>query len=339
MKNEKNVWHHFDESAFDEELGFLNAMSEKGWQLAGMRVFTQRFVHDDSIVYRYAIDHQFDLSAGEFSQYSAEYEDQGWAYVAKCGNWFVFRRPYDSELPEEEYLLYTDEPSFRDMKSRVNFAVNLAILSILPHMLIHFVLAYLILAAAWVLWLVDNIARRRRFRKIRRIPKPYRFHLWRYSTILFLLLVLVSFFFLPSGWDFYMKGQTTGVQSAQFIVKKPDFIALNMLTYTPKDAEEPIQPVFLLIDESGHTVDSGRMDTDGNPTNEFLHAGTYTLTVDWDAARAPGEGTEANGTSYRIYLTPVSLVQDTIAFYTAWLVLLIVSFGVLLATYIIKPKS
>ena len=94
MKTTKTVFHIFDASAFDEELGFLNEMSEKGWQLSDMdmRWFSQKYVWDDSVVYRYAIDYQ-DLSVGEFKQYRAEFEDQGWSFVTHRGSWFFSVSP------------------------------------------------------------------------------------------------------------------------------------------------------------------------------------------------------------------------------------------------------
>ena len=338
MKETKTVLHRFDFSSFDEELGFLNEMSEKGWQLARMRIFTQEYVRDDRAAYRYAIDFQQSLSAYDFSQYREEFEDRGWAYVTNRGGWYVFRRPYDPALPEEAYLLYSDEPSFRDMKTRVGFAVDLVFLMYLPSMLRCFVLSYLILMAFCLLFFVDSIARRHRFRKIRRAPKPYRFHLYRYSTLPLLLLFSLIFVFLPSKQDLYMQGQAVGMQSEQFTMNKPDFVALNMLTYSSKDAEEPLRPVFILTDESGRTVDSGLMDPNGKPTNEFLRAGTYTLTVDWDAALAPGEEAEDNRTSCLVYLTGVSLLPETDAFYIAWIVWILASFAVVIIVACLTKK-
>ena len=138
MRETKTVLHRFDSSAFDEELGFLDAMSGKGWQMTRMRAFTQEYIWDDSAIYRYAIDYQDSLSSYDFSRYREEFEDHGWSFAANRGDWYVFRRPYDPALPEEEYLLYTDVPSFRDMKSRASLAVNITGLLYLPIVLRYF---------------------------------------------------------------------------------------------------------------------------------------------------------------------------------------------------------
>lgn len=98
MITKKTVFHCFDEAAFDEELGYLNAMSEQGWQLARMRVYTQEYILDDSVIYRYAIDYQKQQPKDEFRYYLAEYEDLGWTHVTKRGDWHVFRKAIRSLL-------------------------------------------------------------------------------------------------------------------------------------------------------------------------------------------------------------------------------------------------
>ena len=335
MKTEKIVWHLFDPSAFDEELGLLNAMSEKGWQLADMCAFTQKYVWDDGTVYRYAIDLQESLSVSEFTQYRVEFEEQGWAYVTKHGSWYVFRRPYDTALPEESYLLYTDEPSFRDMKRGVGPGLSLFGLIWLPAVISRLSLYTILPMVVWLLHIVDYAFRRRRLRRVRRVPKPYRFHTWRYSNILILLLLLSCFAAVQRAIHtdvFLTEGQTVGVQSGSFTMRAPDLVTLRLWTASPKDGTIPAEsPVFTLRDENGRLVDSGLLDRDDS-TTEFLSAGTYTLTVDWDAASVPGAARNG-GTDYFLQLGHVSFASTSV-----YIALLILDFLVFAAVIFVTLK-
>ena len=288
MKTTKTVFHIFDASAFDEELGFLNEMSEKGWQLSDMdmRWFSQKYVWDDSVVYRYAIDYQ-DLSVGEFKQYRAEFEDQGWSFVTHRGSWYFFRKLYDPSHPEAEYLLYNDEPSFRDMKRSVNIAVNIVGFMNLPNLLMHPGVSFLLLAASMLLAFVDSIQRRRRLKRVCRKPKPYRAHLWRHSTLLIILLMLLGVAYssigdaLETEFNPVMRSDgplppLSGVQSTEVTVKLPDLYGIHAYA-----EEADIRSVpYWVTDKDGELICSGVIETKGR-VNHFLWPGTYTLTVDW----------------------------------------------------------
>ncbi len=43
--------------------------------------------------------------------------EQGWEYVDRTFNgWFFFRKEYDASLPEEQYEIYTDTLSLKEMR-------------------------------------------------------------------------------------------------------------------------------------------------------------------------------------------------------------------------------
>ena len=321
MKTTKTVFHIFDASAFDEELGFLNEMSEKGWQLSDMdmRWFSQKYVWDDSVVYRYAIDYQ-DLSVGEFKQYRAEFEDQGWSFVTHRGSWFFFRKPYDPALPEEEYLIYTDEPSFRDMKRSINMAVNTVGIMCLPNWLMHPSLSFLLLALAMLLAFADSIQRRRRLKRVCRKPKPYRAHLWRHSTLLIILLMLLGVAYssigdaLETEFNPVMRSDgplppLSGVQSTEVTVKLPDLYGIHAYA-----EEADIRSVpYWVTDKDGELICSGVVETKGR-VNRFLWPGTYTLTVDW------GPAPSWNASRWATIGYPGSLLPDVpFGAYLAWI--------------------
>lgn len=321
MKTTKTVFHIFDASAFDEELGFLNEMSEKGWQLSDMdmRWFSQKYVWDDSIVYRYAIDYQ-DLSAGEFKQYRAEFEDQGWSFVTHRGSWYFFRKPYDPALPENEYLIYTDDHSFRDMKRTINSAVNISGIMFLPNWLMHPSVSFLLLASSMILAFVDSIQRQRRLKRVCRKPKPYRFHLWRHSTLLMILLIILGAAYSAIGASFetefnpVMRGNgprppLSGVQSTEITVRLPDLYGIHAYA---EDADIQSAP-YWITDKDGELICSGVVETKGQ-VNRFFWPGTYTLTIDW----GPAPGWHASRWATIGY--PGSLLPDVpFGAYIAWI--------------------
>ncbi|MGM9614666.1 MAG: DUF2812 domain-containing protein [Oscillospiraceae bacterium] len=330
MKTGKTLWHSFNISAFDEELGLLNEMSERGWQLQDMRMFYQKYVRDDSVVYRYAIDCPPELSAFEFNQYRTEFADQGWTYVPTHGRTglYVFRKPYDPSLPEAEYLLYTDEFSFQDMKSRLTAGINLFGIIWLPEILLSRpCMPTLLLALSWLIVAAADFSRQRRLKRVRRVPKKYRFHLWRYSGLVASLLLVLWLAYLFGGNSSQMSmmsGPTTGTQSTEFTVKAPELYGLEMEINRPMSATDAgtmlRYPVFTITDERGQIVDSGVLYPDGERTYKFFRAGTYSLSVDWDAACAPGESLPNDGTVYSIHLTyHSSLLPDVpLWVYTVW---------------------
>lgn len=333
MKTEKTLWHRFDECGFDEELGLLDAMSEQGWQLADMRVFTQKYVFDDSTVYRYAIDHQKKLSKTEFEQYRAEFGDQSWDYVTRYGDWYVFRKPYDPTLPEEDYLLYTDEPSFRDMKNAAVAGFSFLCLVQFLRYLTEMNLCVLLMLLWLVCFCIFAALRELRVKRVRRYPKPYRFHLWRFSgaaLLLLFLLLLAGFRAEKNAQKFQMQGPAVGVQSEVITIRMPDYYDLYMLIH-PADQDDPIPaPAYFLTDAGGRTVDSGLMDPNGKPTNVFLRAGTYMLTIDWDAGSPPGEERADDGSDYSARILAASFdVFELLGLpsYTSILVFILSFFG------------
>ena len=123
MKNTKNTkktkrtvkmfaaWdYEFEEQEF-------NRMSEQGWQLVSGGSFTQKYEYDDSVVYRYQLDYNNDVS--DMTRYEETFRDAGWERVNSTLNgWHVFRKAYDPALPQEEYEIYTDDQSRNEMLKR-----------------------------------------------------------------------------------------------------------------------------------------------------------------------------------------------------------------------------
>lgn len=102
---------------FDREIADLNSESEKGWQLSEGRSFSSKFIRDNSIVYRYAIDYNTDIP--DQIRYREMFAEQGWQYINSTFNgWHYFRKVYDPALPQDEYTIYTDSASYKEMQKR-----------------------------------------------------------------------------------------------------------------------------------------------------------------------------------------------------------------------------
>lgn len=103
--------------AYEREIADLNERSRQGWQLVRGGCFRSKFAFDDGAVYRYALD--FDQDIKDPVRYRETYAEQGWEFINDTFNgWHFFRKKYDPALPEEEYHIYTDEESVRQMESR-----------------------------------------------------------------------------------------------------------------------------------------------------------------------------------------------------------------------------
>ncbi len=102
---------------YEREIEALNEESENGWQLVRAGNFHSRFRKNDSIRYRYQLDYAPRVE--DMGRYIETYREQGWEYVNSTYNgWHYFRKLYDPSLPEEEYEIFTDGESLREMNGR-----------------------------------------------------------------------------------------------------------------------------------------------------------------------------------------------------------------------------
>ncbi len=104
---------------YEKELEFLNKQSEIGWQMYRGGLISTKFKKDESIVYRYQLD--FNLHIEDRLEYLGFFHDQGWEYINSTINgWHYFRKEYDPNKPADEYELYTDFSSKKEMASVVS---------------------------------------------------------------------------------------------------------------------------------------------------------------------------------------------------------------------------
>lgn len=102
---------------YELEVEELNKMSEQGWQLIKGGCFSNKFKKNTEVQYRYQMDFQPGIE--DKGRYIETFREQGWEYVSNTFNgWYYFRKLYDASRPEEEYEIFTDVSSAREMNNR-----------------------------------------------------------------------------------------------------------------------------------------------------------------------------------------------------------------------------
>lgn len=117
MKEKRMIKHRqFFIWNYDEEMKYLDKMSEEGWQLVYKKAFHSEFVKDESVTYKYQIDYNNDEN--DKQRYLEMFSEQGWENIdSKTGQKCYFRKKYDETLPKEEYEIYTDKETKKQMFS------------------------------------------------------------------------------------------------------------------------------------------------------------------------------------------------------------------------------
>ena len=139
IKVERAVYAAWD---YELELKHLNEMSEQGWQLIQGGCFHTKYEWDDSVVYRYQLDHNMKIE--NRLRYIDTYREQGWEYINSTFNgWHYFRKVYDPAKSAEEYEIYSDRPSKEEMAGRLGRL--LAVLSVIGGLLFAASLVFFIL--------------------------------------------------------------------------------------------------------------------------------------------------------------------------------------------------
>lgn len=117
MKNYKTTHKMYSAWNYQREIEDLNRMSEQGWQLIEGGMFSSHFKRNSDVRYRYQLDYQPKIE--ERARYIESFREFGWEYVNSTLNgWHYFRKLYDPELPEEEYEIFSDRSSLKEMNDR-----------------------------------------------------------------------------------------------------------------------------------------------------------------------------------------------------------------------------
>ena len=124
---------------YELEIEDLNEMSAKGWQLIqGSHIFSNKFKRNTEIQYRYQLD--FQPSIEDKGRYIETFREQGWEYVSSTFNgWHYFRKLYDASKPEEEYEIFTDVSSAKEMNNRWAIVGMVCLAVLLVYLAFHLV--------------------------------------------------------------------------------------------------------------------------------------------------------------------------------------------------------
>lgn len=110
---------------YDKEEDYINAMSLKGWQLKKGGMFHHTYERSDQ-VYRYRLDfnNKANINPEEGQRYLHIFSEQGWEHINSTFNgWHYFRKKYDPGVSEDEYDIYTDDTSLKEMLGKwIKFA-------------------------------------------------------------------------------------------------------------------------------------------------------------------------------------------------------------------------
>lgn len=102
---------------YKKEVEELNRMSEQGWQLVKGKLLSQKYKKNENVVYKYQLDYQ--PKVDDLGRYIETFREQGWEYVNSTFNgWHYFRKIYDPSLPAEDYEIYSDSTSLKEMNDR-----------------------------------------------------------------------------------------------------------------------------------------------------------------------------------------------------------------------------
>ena len=119
--------HHdlFTRWEFDAAAEEFDRMSEQGWHVTEVGFFTQTYVYNPNLQYRYQIDYNDRIEAP--ARYYESFTDAGWIPVKCKGNdWHIFAKEYAADQPEEAYRIYTDSQSRAQMYRRARRFVGIA---------------------------------------------------------------------------------------------------------------------------------------------------------------------------------------------------------------------
>ena len=304
MKKSKTSYKMYPAWEFDREVADLEAQSEKGWQLQKGGCFHSKFVFDNTVRYRYALDFNQDIA--DPARYRETFAEQGWEFVNSTFNgWHFFRKAYDPSLPEEEYEIYTDADSRREMAGRwkrlayilggmelavglLNLLMNLrhpAIYSICLGLGCLLLGLLLVVSAKWI----GQSDRRRASTG------------WLLLPVLALFLIALAFGVPRADFDTYTEyaiPEDGAAWEFSFDVKIPDFYTLEL------DVDAPADVTVSVVDESKAGDVLAHVDGEWMPdggvirtvigqridqrVTMFLTPGTYTVSTQYDPDATPG---------------------------------------------------
>lgn len=95
----------------------FDSLSEQGWQLVRGGVWINKFRKNPDVCYRYQFDYSGKIE--DKGRYIETFREQGWEYIDTTFNgWSYFRKLWNPALPKDQYEIFTDQSSLREMTGR-----------------------------------------------------------------------------------------------------------------------------------------------------------------------------------------------------------------------------
>lgn len=284
MKMRKKTFKIYAAWDFEAEEMLYNEMSKEGWQAVKAGCFYQEYVWDDSVVYRYQMDYNSKIK--DKTRYIEMFEEQGWEYLNSTFNgWHCFRKAYREELPEEEYQIYTDETSVKEMRDRwtrlaggMMLALGLACLLQLVHLITQPSLVKAVLFAAYAYIAAFLAFGYLRMKGIWKRKSRRRSLFGIYLAICFLLGVCSGFLLgerveLYTAWNAEAGEFSSGGVIDSFEVKYRDYYYLTLKL----NSDVPVS--FLISNEEGQEIYRLEAEQVEEKQQLKLEKGNYDITV------------------------------------------------------------
>lgn len=116
-KQYKRIFSMYPAWGYQKMIEEFNKQSQQGWQLIRGGDFFNKFKKNFDVQYRYQMDYPGKVE--DLGRYIETFREQGWEYVnSTMTGWSFFRKPWDPSLPEEQYEIFTDQLSLRQMINR-----------------------------------------------------------------------------------------------------------------------------------------------------------------------------------------------------------------------------
>lgn len=103
--------------SYQAEIEEWNRQSEQGWHLMKTGLFCCKYKHNPEVRYRYQMEYSGRIE--DKGRYIETFREQGWEYMDTVfPGWSYFRKPWDPAVPEDQYEVFTDRASLREMTGR-----------------------------------------------------------------------------------------------------------------------------------------------------------------------------------------------------------------------------
>ncbi|MEI5990002.1 DUF2812 domain-containing protein [Enterococcus crotali] len=127
----KKIRRRFELADYLEEEKFLQEQHKQGWKMVDLKLPIPTYFFEKCEPEEYVYQLDFKQDVNDIEEYLQLFEDCGWEYFYRFGNWYYFRK-MKSEVVEEN-MIFNDAPSRAEMaKKVVKFQGSIAFVALFP---------------------------------------------------------------------------------------------------------------------------------------------------------------------------------------------------------------